>query len=89
MLATNPTDEVDRDVFVVHAEDDTPLVKGELLPMLGLPADRVILSSELPFPAFTEQAIEAAVRRSRLTLAVLSPAYLYAKLLQPPALIDI
>jgi WD40 repeat protein len=36
----------------------------------------VILSSELPFPAFIEQAIERSVWRSRLTLAVLSPAYL-------------
>lgn len=44
--------------------------------MLDLPSDRVILSSELPFPAFTEQAIENAVQRSRLTLAVVSPAYL-------------
>jgi WD40 repeat protein len=67
---------VDHDVFIVHADDDTPFVKGELLPMLGLSDDRVILSSELPFPAFTEQAIEDAVRRGRLTLAVLSPAYL-------------
>ncbi len=67
---------VDRDIFIVHAGDDTPFIKGELLPTLGLPDDRVILSSELPFPAFIEQAIERSVRRSRLTLAVLSPAYL-------------
>ncbi|HEX7840492.1 MAG TPA: TIR domain-containing protein, partial [Kofleriaceae bacterium] len=67
---------IDRDVFVVHADEDTPFVKGELLPMLGLPDDRVILSSQLPFPAFIEQAIAASVRRSRLTLAVVSPAYL-------------
>src|SRR5262245_23560482 len=67
---------VDHDVFVVHAEDDTPFVRGELLPMLHLPADRVILSSEMPFPAFTEQAIADSVRRSRLTVAVVSPAYL-------------
>ena len=71
-----PASVVDHDVFVVHAEDDTPFVKGELLPMLGLPDDRVILSSELPFPAFTEQAIAASIERSRLTLAVVSPAYL-------------
>ena len=67
---------VDHDVFVVHADDDTPFVNGELLPMLGLPSERVILSNELPFPAFTEQAIEGAVQRSRLTLEVVSPAYL-------------
>ena len=67
---------IDRDVFVVHADEDTPFVKGELLPMLGLSDGRVILSSELPFPAFIEQAIAASVRRSRLTLAVVSPAYL-------------
>jgi hypothetical protein len=67
---------IDRDVFVVHADEDTPFVKGELVPMLGLPDDRVILSSELPFPAFIEQAIATSVRRSRLTLAVVSPAYL-------------
>lgn len=36
----------------------------------------MILSSELPLPAFTEQAIEASVRRSRLTIAAVSPAYL-------------
>jgi hypothetical protein len=30
---------IDHDVFVVHALDDTPFVKGELLPMLGLPND--------------------------------------------------
>ena len=62
---------VDRDVFVVHAEEDIPFVKGELLPMLGVPDDH-----ELPFPAFTEQAIARSVERSRLTLAVLSPGYL-------------
>lgn len=73
---SNATDSIHSDVFIVHAEDDTPFVQGELLPMLGLPGGRVILSSELPFPAFTEQAIEAAVQRSRLTLAVVSPAYL-------------
>ena len=67
---------VDHDVFIAHADDDTPFVGGELLPMLNLAVDRVILSSELPFPAFTEQAIEDSVRRSRLTIAVISPAYL-------------
>lgn len=75
MFVLGPRNEVDHDVFVVHAKDDTPLIKGEFLPMLRLPDDRVILSSELPF-GFTEQAIEGAVRRSRLTLAVVSPAYL-------------
>jgi hypothetical protein len=64
------------DVFIVHADHDTPFVRGALLPMLGLPRERVILSSELPFPALIEQAIESSVRRSRLTLAVLSPDYL-------------
>ncbi|HEX8110357.1 MAG TPA: TIR domain-containing protein [Kofleriaceae bacterium] len=70
------TEGTDRDVFVLHADEDTPFVQGELLPMLGLPDDRVILSSELPFPGFIEHAIAASVRRSRLTLAILSPAYL-------------
>lgn len=67
---------VDRDVFVIHADDDTPFVKGELLPMIGVGEDRVILASELPFPGFTEQVIEEAIRRSKLVLAVVSPAYL-------------
>jgi hypothetical protein len=67
---------IDHDLFIVHADDDTPFVKSTLLPMLGLPDDRIILSSALPFPAFVEHAIESSVRRSRITLAVLSPAYL-------------
>ncbi|HET7504841.1 MAG TPA: TIR domain-containing protein [Kofleriaceae bacterium] len=61
---------------MVHADEDAAFVDGELLPMLGLPEGRVLRSSELPFPAFIEQAIAASVRRSRLTLAVVSPAYL-------------
>jgi hypothetical protein len=75
-VLNEPPEVVDHDVFVVHADDDAPFVKGELLPMLHLPDDRVILSSALPFPAFTEQAIARSVRRSRLTIAVVSPAYL-------------
>jgi len=50
---------VDHDVFVVHADDDTPFIKGELLPMLNLPEDRVILSSELPTTDTTEAAVSA------------------------------
>src|SRR5262245_38923892 len=75
-VLSEPAEVVDHDVFVVHAEDDTPFVKGELLPMLALADGRAILSSELPVPGFVEQVIAASVRRSRLTLAVVSPAYL-------------
>src|SRR5262245_43784487 len=72
----DPATVIDHDLFVVHADDDTWFVRGYLLPALGLPDGPVILSSELPVPGFVEHMIERAVQRSRLTLAVLSPAYL-------------
>ncbi len=66
----------EHDVFVVYADADEPFVHGHLLPALGLPAERVLLSSRLPPGAPRTAAIERGVQASRLTVLVLTPAYM-------------
>ena len=66
----------DYELFVIHAEADRAFVHGHLLPALGLAAERVLLSSGLPLGAPIASAIERGVRTSRLTVAVLTPAYM-------------
>jgi WD40 repeat protein len=64
------------DVFVVHAETlaDRAFVKGMLVPSLdGL---RVLLSSQLPPGTSVVQAFEEGVVASRVTVAIISPAFL-------------
>lgn len=64
------------DLFIVHAAADEPFVHGNLLPALGIAADRVLLSSALQPGAPIASEIERGIRNSRLTVAVLTPAYM-------------
>ena len=49
------------DLFVLHAESDVTFVRGALLPALGLPRDRVVLSSELPLGLSISTAIQDGI----------------------------
>jgi WD40 repeat protein len=64
------------DVFVLHAETpaDNAFVHEVLVPGLG--ELRVLLSSRLPLGTSVVQALEAGVVASRVTVAVVSPAFL-------------
>ena len=64
------------DVFVVHAAADESFVRGYLLAKLGLPSDRVFLSRRLTLGASIAEEIERGVRSSRVTIVVLSSAYM-------------
>ncbi|HEX2690818.1 MAG TPA: TIR domain-containing protein, partial [Kofleriaceae bacterium] len=64
------------ELFIVHAEADGPFIHGHLLPALGIPAERVLLSSALQIGAPIVREIERGVETSRLTIAVLTPAYM-------------
>src|SRR6185295_10992963 len=64
------------DLFVVHADADGPFVHGHLLPAVGLARKRVLLSSELALGELKVAEIERGVRSSRLTVVVLTPAYM-------------
>jgi hypothetical protein len=64
------------DVFVVHAAADESFVQGYLLPELGLPAERVLVPRTLMVGRPLIEEIERGVRSSRVTLVVLSPAYM-------------
>jgi hypothetical protein len=64
------------ELFVVHADADQPFVHGYLLPAVGLTPERVLLSSVLGLGAPRAAEIERGVQTSRLSVVVLSPAYL-------------
>jgi hypothetical protein len=64
------------DVFVVHAAADESFVQGYLLPELGLPPERVLVPRTLMVGRPLIEEIERGVRSSRVTLVVLSPAYM-------------
>lgn len=61
--------------FIIHAEADAWFVKGVLLEALGLPAGRVKLAGELPLGRALLVELERCVRASRLTLVVVSHAF--------------
>jgi formylglycine-generating enzyme required for sulfatase activity len=63
-------------LFISHADADAWWVKGFLLPAIGLPADRSITPEQFRPGAVVLDEFERAVRQSRLTVIVLSPAYL-------------
>jgi formylglycine-generating enzyme required for sulfatase activity len=73
-LAIRPSSR--HDLFISHATADAWWVKGFLLPALGLPADRFITPEQFRPGAVVLDEFEQAVRQSRLTVIVLSPAYL-------------
>lgn len=64
------------DVFVVHAEADEWFVKAYLLDRLGLAPDRVLTPRTLELGKFMISEIERGVQSSRVTIVVLSFAYI-------------
>ncbi len=65
-----------RALFVVHAAADAWFVHGELLPALGWPRPLVQLSSELVPGELILPAIDRGAARGRLTVVVISRAFL-------------
>jgi hypothetical protein len=65
-------------VFVVHADaaTDEAFVNGYLLANLGLAPERVLRLQTLELGQFITKAIERGVRSSRVTIVVLSAAYM-------------
>jgi hypothetical protein len=75
----SPRAEVDTstyDAFIVHAAADESFVQGYLLPELGLAPERVLVLGTLELGRFIISEIERGVRSSRVTIVVLSPAYM-------------
>src|SRR5262245_39191439 len=66
----------EHDLFVIHAELDGAFVEGVLLPRLGLPDGRVLLSTKLPLGGVRVAELVHGVQTSAWTVAVLSSAYL-------------
>jgi len=64
------------ELFVIHADADKQFVHGYLLPAVGMTPERVLVSSALRLGASRIAEIERGVQTSRLTIVVLSPAYL-------------
>jgi hypothetical protein len=66
------------DVFVVHANAaaDEAFVNGYLLPNLGLVPERVLRLQTLELGQLITEEIERGVRSSRVTIVVLSAAYM-------------
>ena len=67
-----------RKLFVLHAEDadDTAFVKKRLLPALGLPDERVKISSEPELGRLLLEELQEGVVSSFVTVAIISPAFL-------------
>jgi hypothetical protein len=64
------------ELFIVHADADAAFVYGNLLPALGIAAESVLLSSALQIGVPIASEIERGVQKSRLTVVVLTPAYM-------------
>jgi hypothetical protein len=64
------------DAFVVHAAADESFVQGYLLPELGLAPERMLVPSTLALGRFIIEELERGDRASRVTVVVLSPAYM-------------
>src|SRR5215510_6551187 len=64
------------DVFVVHAAADESFVQGYLLAKLGLLPERVLRLQTLELGELIPEEIERGVRSSRVTIVVLSSAYM-------------
>ena len=73
-LAQEAADEYD--LFVSYADADREWVVGYLLPGVGLPAARVLTQDQFTPGAPVLDEFAEAVRRSRITVVVLSNAYL-------------
>jgi TIR domain len=68
----------ERELFILHAseERDARFVQTDLVPSLGLPRHQLLLSSSLPPGRTFLDAIEHALATSRVTLLIISPAFL-------------
>lgn len=68
----------ERELFILHAseERDARFVQTYLVPSLGLPRHQLLLSSSLPPGRTFLDAIEHALATSRVTLLIISPAFL-------------
>jgi hypothetical protein len=66
----------DYDVFVVHAAADESFVQGYLIPKLALAPERVLVPDKLRLGRPIIGEIERGVRSSRVTIVMLSPAYM-------------
>ena len=64
------------DAFIVHAGADEQFVQGYLLPELSVSRERVLVLDELSLGRPIVEEIERGVSTSRVTIAVLSPAYM-------------
>jgi len=64
------------EVFLSFAGADRPWAAGYLLPALGLPSDRVITTQSFKPGASLIDEFDRAIRGSRYTVLVLTPAYL-------------
>jgi hypothetical protein len=66
------------DLFILHAsaEADTRFVHTHLLPILGVSAVRVLLSSRLPPGQRVVDAVERALLSSKLTILLVTPDFL-------------
>lgn len=63
------------ELYVAHAQADRAWVYGNLLPKLNLPSECIITSADLRPGAPWVDELERAVKGSRYTLLVLSPAF--------------
>lgn len=64
------------ELFIAHAAADRAFVEGFLLPELGLPPDKVrFVAQRSPGPEAVAQ-LEQDLQRSRVMLAVVTPAFL-------------
>jgi WD40 repeat protein len=75
-LAWSPVCAFEYDVFIVHASVDEPFVQGYLIPELGLATERVLVPRQLRVGQSIIEEIERGIRTSRVTITVLSPAYM-------------
>ncbi|HWO22353.1 MAG TPA: TIR domain-containing protein, partial [Kofleriaceae bacterium] len=64
------------ELFIVHAEADASFVHGYLLDAIGLERRHVLMSSTLAPGRSRLAAIEHGVRKSRITIPILTPAYM-------------
>lgn len=69
---------VERELFILHADaaEDTRFVHGYLVPSLSLGRQQFLLSSSLPAGRPFLETIEHALCTSRVTVLVMSPAFL-------------
>lgn len=64
------------DLFLSYAQADAPWVRSYFTPALGLPADRLIQAADFRPGYSLYDELERAVKNSRYTLLILTPAFL-------------